>query len=250
MRPKYENFAVNNSEQEKDNAIPFSTTTHAIIGIKCLVNKARLNINIFIDKNRDYFSTSDIDGFFYFLNNNKHAKINIVLFNYTPSFFNIWKEKFPKQINIYNIERKDIDPAAMPFFLTIDDKGYLLETSKKEQKQSILRGIFNFGDVDGTEELNNIFNKITKVESNKKPIERIYCKDCTNLICKKGYGVCDYGGSCNYRTDGQIALKLVDPSNIKVGIISARKGLLNENYDCKTYNRKWWKFFRPKGLMQ
>ena len=80
-----------------------------------------------------------------------------------------------------------------------------------------------------------------------KASKKKYCKDCINLRLYKGYNICmSLGSPCGQKGKdyNEIYLKLVEPSkNIFWGLIPVRKGLLNENYDCPYYTRKWYKFW-------
>ncbi len=79
-------------------------------------------------------------------------------------------------------------------------------------------------------------------------MNKVYCKNCKFLVLKRGYNLCmSLGSACGRKEYNgykrYLYLKVVEPSKNIKDMVHTRSGLLNSNYDCTVYHRKWYKFW-------
>ena len=155
------------SRLEIDYDIPNGNEDHAFISMRALIVKAKKSINI-VSNYFDY-------GFWIKLKNNliefinkEESKLRII------TIFSSEKNKILKSLNKFeNVEiyqNSGNEEKEIPNYLSIDKLGYRFEKYQKEEdeKDNLITGRINFGDVIFTEKLNEYTEKIIRHKTTAK----------------------------------------------------------------------------------
>ncbi|MBI5149831.1 MAG: hypothetical protein HZA28_03565 [Candidatus Omnitrophica bacterium] len=152
----FETLIKEAAQSEENKPIPNSTGYHAYVGIKYLINKAKNKVSIVSSQLREKFWKNlnrEIEQFL--AKDNTKLEILIQEFDDKNRFIQdlVANSKGKAEIRLISATASQ----RLPDFLTIDSMGYRFETA--DDKESLVQGIINFGDSEGTTSLNALFAK-------------------------------------------------------------------------------------------
>jgi hypothetical protein len=148
------------AESKRKENIPNSTMAHAEIGVRFLLKNAREGSIIQIVSN-EFF-----DEFWGRLRGvlsdfiKKAGSLEVVLLKKKNRLLEDLQKEYVDNVKVY-LMRDDVpNKDKIAHFFVVDPVGYRAELSDELMKDQIVKGVLNFGDVDGSRELRSDFERL------------------------------------------------------------------------------------------
>jgi hypothetical protein len=165
MQP-FESIVKDYAENKRNEDIPNSTIEHAYIGVKYLLKNATGAVQILSGRFRAPFWSRFEESFktFFATLSNKLEVIVIDDITDNQTARNL-RTQYPRQVTFLHLLSDQIkqilpDKSAenLPHFMVIEPVGYRFERSDKDKQDALVKGIINFGDMEGSKTLVKAFN--------------------------------------------------------------------------------------------
>lgn len=159
----YEAIVKDRAGKRTNENLPNTTIEHAAISMRYLFQNATDNIRIVSNEFYEDFWVRFQAMLSNFLNRSS-AHLEIVLLDKynDKGVLSSIKNSFSSKVDVWLLNRKELAKKIYNF-VTVDPVGYRIELSDDQKKDKIVQGVINFGNAEGTAELNRLFEDIKKI---------------------------------------------------------------------------------------
>lgn len=160
------------AEAKRNENIPNSTMDHAEIGVRFLFQNAEVGSIMYI------VSDEFFDEFWGRLKNvitdflKKTGKLEVILLKKKNRLIDELQKEHGEQVKTFIINENVSQKEKIPHIVIASPVGYRVELSDELMKEKIVKGVLNFGDESGTNNLRNFFFRLRSlsVEATYKEI--------------------------------------------------------------------------------